>query len=76
METDGYGDGSGNGFGDGFGDGSGDGNGYGGGYGNGYGSGELSAECDNCGEIKTDVITSMSSFGETSQCGDCRRVER
>lgn len=72
METDGYGDGSGNGFGDGFGDGSGDG----GGNGFGDGSGELSAECDNCGEIKTDVITSMSSFGETSQCGDCRRVER
>lgn len=36
------------------------------------GTGEVLTECDNCGAMKADIITGVSSSGETSQCGECR----
>jgi hypothetical protein len=31
-------------------------------------------ECDGCKKMRTDVVTVMSSSGETDQCEDCRSV--
>jgi DnaJ-class molecular chaperone len=38
------------------------------------GEGTEPFECDGCGRMRPDVITVMSSSGDTEQCADCRDI--